>query len=124
RKQNDAISILIATSEATDQYVVQHPEFLLGRSPEHGRINADNLLILIEHLKCAVFELPFKKGESFGRFAEVTELLDLLAQGRIVTRSGDDWHWSDDSYPANNISLRAGPRENFVIVDISDTGRE
>lgn len=124
RKKNEAISILIATSEATDQYIVRHPEFLLERSPEHGRINADNLLILIEHLKCAVFELPFQKGESFGRFTEVTELLDLLAGERIVTRSRDSYHWSDDSYPANNISLRAGPRENFVIVDITETGRE
>ncbi len=124
RKQNDAISILIATSDATDQYVVQHPEFLIGRSPEHGRINPDNLLILVEHLKCAVFELPFKDGESFGRFTDVGELLNLFADSRIVTRSNDSYHWSDESYPANNISLRAGPRENFVIVDITETGRE
>ena len=124
RKQNDSLSILIATSLATDQYVISHPEFLFERSPESGRINADNLLILIEHLKCAVFELPFKKGESFGAFKEVDELLQLLGDEHIVTQSNDTWHWSDDSYPANNISLRSGARENFVIVDISNTGTE
>ena len=124
RKKNDALSILIATSDATDQYVVQHPEFLLERSPESGRINANNLLILIEHLKCAVFELPFKRGESFGNFKDVKELLDILTEGRLITRSKDSWHWSDDSYPANNISLRSGARENFVITDISSTSKE
>lgn len=124
RKQNEALSILIATSDATDQYVVQHPEFLFDRSPESGRVHPDNLLILMEHVKCAVYELPFTAGEAFGRFDNVAGLLDYLTRHRIVTRKNDAWHWSDDTYPANNISLRSGPRENFVIVDITDTGQE
>lgn len=124
RKKNEAISILIATSDATDQYVVHHPEFLFDRSPESGRVHPDNLLILMEHIKCAVYELPFSEGEAFGRYENIRGLLEYLSEHRVVTQKAGSWHWSDDSYPANGISLRAGPRENFVIVDITETGRE
>ena len=31
----------------------------LGQSPEEVRIHPDNMIILMDHLKCASFELPF-----------------------------------------------------------------
>ena len=59
----------MASSSATDQFVIQHPEYFFSRSPENGYIDPGNLFIQTDQLKCAVFELPFADGEAFGEGA-------------------------------------------------------
>lgn len=124
RKQQTALSFFIATSDGTDQYLVQHPEYLLDRNPETAQINQDNLVILADHLKCAAFELPFKVDESFGDFPATREVLDHLVHNQVLHENNGKFHWESDTYPASNVSLRSGPKENFVIIDTTDTGVE
>ena len=124
RKQQTSLSFLIATSDGTDQYLVSHPEYLLDRNPETAQINEDNLVILADHIKCAAFELPFKIGESFGSFPATAEILEHLVHAKVLHKTRERYHWESDTYPASDVSLRAGPKENFVIIDITDTGIE
>ena len=56
RRQRTSLGVLVASSEPLDQYMVRHPEFFFGASPEHARIDPDQLLILMEHLRCAAFD--------------------------------------------------------------------
>ncbi len=67
RRQTPSAAVLVASSAPLDQYIVEHPEYFFGSSPEHAQVNADNLEILLNHLKCAAFELPLRDGEQFGR---------------------------------------------------------
>src|SRR5207249_3441835 len=53
-------------SAPLDQFIVQHPDYFFGSSPEHAHIQPDNLEILVNHLKCAAFELPISPDEQFG----------------------------------------------------------
>ncbi len=121
RRGDVALTILVASSGPLDQYVVSHPEYFFERPPEHGLINPDNLLILVSHLKCAAFELPFADGEQFGA-PTTAEILDYLQEGQIVRHAGDKWHWSAENFPAEDISLRSASAENVVIIDTSVTG--
>jgi len=66
RKEGDAVSVLIASNLPVDQFIVGHPDYLFGRSAEHGRINPNNPEILFSHLACAAFELPVVDGEKLG----------------------------------------------------------
>ncbi|RKJ40317.1 DEAD/DEAH box helicase, partial [Butyricicoccus sp. 1XD8-22] len=66
RRQDSALIIYVAGATALDQYVVNNPMYLLGSSPEEALINPENILILMEHLKCAAFELPFTMTDSYG----------------------------------------------------------
>nr|WP_284701562.1 DEAD/DEAH box helicase [Cytobacillus spongiae] len=119
RRHGESLVILVASSSPLDQYVIQHPDYFFHRSPEKARINPDNLVILIDHIKCAAYELPFKKGEKFGSF-ETEEILEYLVEERILHQNGDKWYWMNDSFPAHNISLRSASQENVVIIDQSD----
>lgn len=116
RRQDDALIIYVAQSMALDQYVVQNPDYLLGQTPEEARIHPDNILILMDHLKCASFELPFTRTESYGEF-EVQELLSFLANEGILLETSEKWHWMTDRFPASEISLRSASQENVVIID-------
>jgi DEAD/DEAH box helicase domain-containing protein len=109
-----AAAVLVASSNPLDQFLARHPEYFFRRSPEQGLIDPDHLLILLEHLRCALFELPFQKGEQFGG-QPVDEFLEFLAANREAHASNDKFYWMADQYPAANISLRSASPENVVI---------
>lgn len=124
RRGEESLSVLMATSDGTDQYLTNHPEFFIERNPENVMINPDNLLIISDHLKCAAFEIPFREGETFGDYKESGEILDYLSEHNVLHKSKDQYHWVDDVYPANTFGLRSGAKENFVIIDITEPGKE
>lgn len=119
RRHSESLVIMVASSSPLDQYIIEHPDYFFTRSPETARINPDNLIILIDHLKCAAYELPFKKGEHFGAF-ETEDVLEYLVEERVLYQRGDKWYWMNDSFPAHNISLRSASQENIVIIDQSN----
>ena len=116
RRNSGSMAIMVASSAPVDQYVVEHPEYLFERSPEHAYVNPDNLEVLLNHLKCAVFELPLRADEKFGPH-ETGELCEFLAEAGLLHLSGNAWHWTSDSYPADAVSLRSVSSDNFVVVD-------
>ncbi len=122
RREGLSAAFLVATSSPTDQYVVQHPEYILGGSPEAGLINPDNLHILVEHLKCAAFELPFERAERFGT-EDTPGVLAYLAEQGILHEAEARYHWSDQAFPAEAMSLRTASNDNVVIIDTSNGGQ-
>ncbi len=122
RRQDLSCAVMVGSSAPLDQYIMSHPDYFFGRAPEHGLINPDNLYILLSHLKCAAFELPFAADETFAG-GSTPETLAFLAEQGILHRSGDKYHWADQSFPAEAISLRSAANENFIIIDITDEGR-
>jgi len=122
RRESASLAVLVASSSPLDQFIVQNPDYFFGRRPEHGLINPDNLLVLISHLKCAAFELPFHDDEQFGAF-DPREILEYLQEERILHHAGDTWYWTAETYPAEEVSLRTAARDNVVIIDQSRTGQ-
>jgi DEAD/DEAH box helicase domain-containing protein len=127
RRQQASVGVLVASSDPLDQYVVRHPEFFSAATPEQARIAPDQPVILLDHIRCAAFELPFLKGERFGPAApagvDPEVYLQLLAEDGVVHAEGERWEWIADSYPANAVSLRSVADGNFVVVDRTD-GRQ
>jgi len=122
RRQQASLGVLVASSDPLDQYLVRHPEFFQDATPEHARIAADQPLILLDHIRCAAFELPFKDGELFGP-QDATPWLQVLAEEGVLHQEGERFEWIADSYPANAVSLRSVADGNFVVVDRTD-GRQ
>jgi DEAD/DEAH box helicase domain-containing protein len=119
RRSGASLAVLVAGSDPLNQFIAANPGYFFGRSPERALVNPDNLIILTNHVRCAAFELPFAGGETFGR-AAVGEILDFLVAEQTLYRAGDGrYHWMEDAYPAEEISLRSATRENVVIIDIT-----
>ena len=123
RRSRSSLGVLVAGSQPLDQYIVRNPEFFLDASPEHARIDPDQLLVLLDHVRCAAFELPFRAGEQFGCQAPVEQFLQYLVDEGVLHREGDVWHWMTDSYPANAVSLRSVAEGNFLVVDQENDSR-
>ena len=118
RRNGSSCAVMVASSSPLDQYIVRHPDYFFGNTPEHAFIQPDNLEILINHLKCAAFELPIAPGERFGE-VDVPDLLARLAEVGYLHPAGDHFHWTHEAYPADTISLRSISSDNFIIIDVT-----
>ena len=119
RRSARSAAVLVASSAPLDQFVVRNPTYFFDAPPEHALINPDNLHILVDHVKCAAFELPFTTSEPYGK-QNVQEVLEVLAESGFVHKAdGEDgtWQWTNESYPADAVSLRSISSDNFVVVD-------
>ncbi len=112
-----AVAVLVASASPLDQFLAHHPEYFFERSPEQALVNPDHLLILLEHLRCAMFELPFQKGEGFGTVSTETidEYLQFLVANSEAHASQEKVYWMADQYPAANISLRSASPQRVVL---------
>jgi DEAD/DEAH box helicase domain-containing protein len=137
RRASRSAAVLVASSAPLDQFIVRHPSYFFDRSPERALIDPDNLHILVDHVKCASFELPFGASEVFGLY-DVQEVLAVLAEQGLVHHVGSEehapdagdttghqgaWAWTSESYPADAVSLRSVSSDNFVVVDTTHESR-
>src|SRR4051812_49410747 len=124
RRSRRSAAVMVASSAPLDQFVVRNPSYFFDASPERALIDPDNLHILVDHIKCAAFELPFTTAEAFGKH-DVQEILGVLAEQALVHRVDDPeaggdgalhgtWTWTNESYPADAVSLRSVSSDNFV----------
>src|SRR3989442_5683426 len=119
RREELSAAFLVATSLPVDQYVVQHPDYVLQRSPEAGLVNPDNLHLLVQHLKCGAFEIPFERNERFGT-EDTPGVLSYLDEQGILHEADGRYHSSAQSLPADVTSLRTATSDNVVVVDQTD----
>ena len=133
RRTSRSAAVMVASSAPIDQFVVRNPSYFFDASPERALIDPDNLHILVDHIKCAAFELPFNTTEAFGRH-NLQEILGVLAEQGLVhrasgsadldaTESDSHWTWTNESYPADAVSLRSVSSDNFVVVDTTEDAR-
>jgi DEAD/DEAH box helicase domain-containing protein len=118
RRSGSSCAVLVASSAPLDQFIVRHPDYFFGNTPEHAFIQPDNLEILINHLKCAAFELPIAPSEKFGD-VDLPDLCARLAEAGFLHLAGENYHWTHEAYPADTISLRSVTSDNFVIIDLT-----
>ncbi len=118
RKLTPSLAILVTAPNALDQYLARHPEYFFDRSPERALIDPNNLLILLQHIRCATFELPFQKREAFGNITgeQMQAFLDLLAQSGELHQQADRYFWMADQYPAAEISLRNATPDSITLI--------
>jgi DEAD/DEAH box helicase domain-containing protein len=118
RRDGSSCAVLVASSAPLDQFMVRHPDYFFGNTPEHAFIQPDNLEILLNHLKCAAFELPIAADERFGD-VDLQDLCARLAEAGFLHRAGDQYHWTQEAYPADTVSLRSVTSDNFIIINIT-----
>ena len=120
RRKDTALTILVASSAPLDQYVIQNPDYFFRASPEHALVQPNNLYIVLSHIKCAAYELPFEEGERFGGLPDTAQYLEYLTENNILRHVDGKYYWMEEELPSGEISLRSARTENFVIIDITN----
>jgi len=117
RGLESAVSVLVTSANPIDQFLAHHPEYFFDRSPEQALINPNHLLILLDHVRCALFELPFQQGEGFGGVSPETieDFLKFSVGQNEAHFSNGKFFWMADQYPAAKISLRSASPQSIVL---------
>ena len=114
RGRGESAAFLVATPAPLDQYIVTHPDYFYGRTPEHALVNPDNPYLLLKHVRCAAYELSFADGEPYGG-QDVSAVLATLAQAGSVRHDRGRWYWAANQYPAQDVSLRTADAQQITI---------
>ncbi|MEG1604815.1 MAG: DEAD/DEAH box helicase [Clostridia bacterium] len=123
RRNAESLLIVVGSSSPLDQYMMANPDFFFRQSPEKAYIGPDNLYILLNHLKCAAYELPFAKDEPFAGNQSTQELLEYLAEEQILHEVDGRYYWMAEEFPQAGINLRSASDQNFVIIDTTVPAR-
>jgi DEAD/DEAH box helicase domain-containing protein len=135
RRGDKSIGVLVLNSQATDQFLAAQPEYVLEAGAEEARIDPENVEILLQHLKCAAFELPFAKSSagtprtpSEGvKYAALDapgtrDALEYLSRQGLLYSGETGYTWTGDSSPASYVSLRSISWDNFVFIELGRCG--
>lgn len=120
RRKETALTIMVASSAPLDQYIIQNPDYFFEASPENALVQPDNLYILLSHIKCSAYELPFEENECFGSVGDTSQFLEYLSENNILRHLDGKYYWMEEELPSGEISLRSARTENFVIIDITN----
>lgn len=124
RRTSGSLAVLVASANPLDQYLTRHPDFILTRSPEMALINPNNPILLLQHLRCALFELAFKQDDPFGVLAwdEIKDFLEAIEQFGEAHQNKGHFFWVANRYPAQEVSLRSGSSSS-VLLQTSQDGK-
>ena len=131
RGEQTSLAVLIASADPLDQYLARHPDYFFSQSPERALVNPDHLLILLAHIRCGAFELPFQVGQPFGRVDStlLQDYLEILClDGQLYFSPGKSpnqpgrYFWMADNYPAQTVSLRTASQSLYILQAKSDEG--
>lgn len=119
RGLDPSLSVLFLTSGPLDQYLARHTDYIFDQDPESALIDPDHILILLDHLRCALFELPFFRGEKFGNI-EVSDYLEFIEDEGLAHSSGDKFYWMSQDYPSSGVSLRNASPNISSLVEVEN----
>jgi len=120
RRKDTALTIMVASSAPLDQYIIQNPDYFFEASPENALVQPNNLYVLLSHIKCSAYELPFEENEHFGDVVDTAQFLEYLSENNILRHLDGKYYWMEEELPSGEISLRSARTENFVIIDITN----
>jgi DEAD/DEAH box helicase domain-containing protein len=123
RKSDESLVVFVAYNDPVDQYLMRHPGYFFGQTPENAVIGPENPYILAGHLRCAAFELPLEESdrEYFGDLMD--PIVGILEDVRKVKTIDGSTYWATTDFPAAGVNLRTISDDTFTIIDASDKER-
>jgi DEAD/DEAH box helicase domain-containing protein len=117
RSSDESLVVFVGYNDPIDQYLLRHPRYFLGQSPENAVVDPENPYILASHLRCAAFELPIKESDSESFGSKTPGVAEVLAEAGDLKRIDRTWYWSRTDYPAADVNLRTISESTFAIVE-------
>ena len=118
RSGREAMAIVVAYNDPVDQYLMRHPRYFFGQSPEDAVLDPENPYVLAGQLACAAFELPLSARDEalFGTLAAPVARL-LEDDGKLKELDGLRY-WSSADFPARSVDLRTISNDTYTILEV------
>jgi DEAD/DEAH box helicase domain-containing protein len=117
RGGDPALAVLVAYNETVDQYLMRHPDYFFGRSPEAAVIDPDNPYILAQQLACAAYELPLSGSDAEAFGPQMPDILAALEEAGETRTIDGRAYWANTEFPAAKVNLRTISDNTYTIMD-------
>ena len=116
-RRGAALSVLVASTDALDQYFASSPERLLGRPIEAAILDPGNPEIRSAHLACAAYEAPLTERDDaiLGRGTYAQAAAATWDRPLALTSNGIAWIGPEG--PAQSFGLRSASSATIAIVE-------
>jgi len=122
RRESESAAVLVGHNAPIDQYLMTNPEYFFGRTPENAVCDPGNAHLLLNHLRCAAFEIPIRREEEAAFGEQAPAILDLLQQHGHVREVKGRWFYTREDYPSAGVSLRNAGDNVYTILDTTAGG--
>jgi DEAD/DEAH box helicase domain-containing protein len=112
-----ALAVLVAYNETVDQYLMRHPEYCFGRSPEAAVVDPGNPYILAQQLACAAHELPLTAADEARFGPQTAAIVAALEQAGETHTVDGHTYWAKPGFPAATVNLRTLSGDTYTILD-------
>ena len=118
RGEQESLSLLVASNDPIDQYIMDYPSAFFGKSVEYSLLSPANPHIQKPHLKCSAYEMPISMGDTEFFGPEMLWSADELTESGSLTIKSSQWYPSASiSYPAGDVDIRGIGSSTYVLVD-------
>ena len=118
RGEHESLSLLVASNDPIDQYIMDYPSAFFGKSVEYSLLSPANPHIQKPHLKCSAYEMPISMGDTEFFGPEMLWSADELTESGSLTIKSSQWYPSASiSYPAGDVDIRGIGSSTYVLVD-------
>lgn len=115
RKGSRAAIVFIARDTPIDQYLVNHPDFIIKASVEQAWLNSNNPYILLQHIPCAAHEYPLRPTEPMFNDKAYAMAVQVLTEEKTLAPYHDCLRFALPDYPARGVNLRGMTDYNVDI---------
>ena len=115
RKGAQAAIVYIARDTPIDQYIVNHPDFIIKAPVEQAWLNSDNPYILLQHIPCAAHEYPLRPSEPMFTDKAYAMAVQVLTEEKTLAPYHDCLRFALPDYPAKGVNLRGMTDYNIDI---------
>lgn len=116
RGTEDVVSFLVPFNNSLDQYMINHPEHLLGEPIESAVIDLSNNHIYSQHLLSAAQELPLKEDDEkifSKRLKEAAEM--WKREGSLTGDIKTGYRYMRERFPQQDIDIYSTGEDNFEV---------
>jgi DEAD/DEAH box helicase domain-containing protein len=119
RKGEASLAVLVAYNETVDQYLMRHPDYFFGRSPEAAVVDPHNPYILASQLACAAYELPLSPDDEARFGPQTPAILAALEESGETKTIEERSYWARTEFPAGRVNLRQISGDTYTIMDVT-----
>ncbi|WP_436936526.1 DEAD/DEAH box helicase [Halovenus marina] len=118
RNSSEALSVFVPRSDAIDQYILDHPEYLLGDNIEDAVVDLSNNAVYAQHILCAGAERPLTRDDAtwFGSEDRLERAVQMWKDAGQMTGDLDRGaQYDGPPRPQGTISMYATTDEQYRV---------
>ncbi len=117
RRAGASIAALVAFHNPLDQFLMHHPDALIGPPGEHAIIDLANPYIVAGHLLCAAAEAPLTAEDAARYFgSDAGEIAGALEESRLLKTSRGRWIYAGRGRATEAVCIGSGSGETYRVM--------